>query len=267
MAGTQALEASRTPAFTFKPQDLIMVTTPGERFYSPTVEDEIPDADVMDTALRGVLQSLRVRRTDKGSVVTAGRQRTKRALVVNALLGIPYTGSVNAVFLAIERLKASPMGDRIVEIALKKHGAEGIMLRAFAANSGTEADEEINGVAEDEMRRGGSGCPWDVRARRAQQLIESGQPIERVAESMTDVTVPTLKRWIAKLNAGQTSAEPKKVRTASSRPKAKILKKVFRYAGSAAGLTPRERTLIYFVMGLVTEDGLLSAVPELAPPV
>lgn len=265
MAGTQALDASRAPAFTFKPQDLTLVSAQGERFYSPTVEDPIDDLRVLDVASRGVKLSILVRRdkVNGRSVVVDGRNRVKLALVVNALTGVcPYTGNLYSVLEAIKRLKDSDIGRRIVELALT-WGAEGVMLKAFADNGGSDLDAEANGIATDEMRRGGAGCTWDVRAKRAQQLIEAGQPIESVAANMNGVTVATLKRWIAKLNAGET-LQPKKVRTASSRPKTKDLKRLFKNAGQVSGLTPRERTLIYFVMGVTNEETLLAAVPELA---
>lgn len=267
MAGTQALDASRTPAFTFHPHDLIFVVTPGERFYTPTVDDEIPDADVMDMALRGALQSLRVRRTDAGSVITAGRQRTKRALVVNALLGAhAYDGPLASVREAIARLKNSPMGDRIVEVAMKKHGLDGVMLRAFAANSGSDVDEEINGLVEDEIRRGGSGSPWQVRAQRAQALVEAGQPLERVAECMGGVSVATLRKWIAELSAPV--APPKPVRDpVALRPKLKSMKRIYARAAEAGGLSQREYALLDFFMGRnMDEERLVGIFPELAPP-
>ncbi len=269
--GGQALDASRTPAFTFKPQDLILVTDPKERFYSPTVNDPVSDLDVLDCATRGILVSIRVRRTDRGSIVTAGRQRTKRALIVNALTGVaPYTGDLSSVVDAIERLKDSSIGQRVVELAIKNFEQGGVMLFARAANSGTETEEEANGLVEDEMRRGGSGYPWDVRARRAVQLIERGQPIEVVAAGMQDVTVETLKRWIAKLNAGETSApKPKKERApraTSTRPKFKIVKKLYARAAEVGGLSPREFAILDFVMGKMNEHTLSVIVPELAPP-
>lgn len=266
MAGTQALSASRTPAFTLYPHDLILVTTPGERFYSPTVEDEVSDADVLDVALRGVLQSLRVRRTDAGSVVTAGRQRTKRALVVNALLGAhAYDGLLESVHQAIARLKNSPTGDRIVEIAMKKHGLDGVMLRAFAANSGSDVDEEICGLAEDEMRRGGSGSTWQVRAQRARALVEAGQPLERVAESMGGVSVATLRKWIARLSAP--AAPPKPARAAAARPKMKVVKRIYARAVESGGLSLRECALLDFFAGRsMDEERLVRIFPELAPP-
>lgn len=266
MAGTQALSASRTPAFTLPPHDLILVTTPGERFYSPTVEDAVSDADVLDTALRGVLQSLRVRRTDAGSVVTAGRQRTKRALIVNDLLGAhAYDGPIQAVRDVIERLRGTDLGNRIVEIAMKKHGMNGVMLRAFAANSGSDVDEEICGLAEDEMRRGGSGSTWQVRAIRAQALVEAGQPMERIAESMGGVAVPTLRKWIAKLSAPP--AAPRAKQAATARPKMKVVKRIYARAVESGGLSLRECALLDFFTGRsMDEERLVRIFPELAPP-
>ena len=262
MAGTQALNVSRTPAFTYKPQDLVLVTQPGARFYSATIDDRIDDARVLDIAARGVKVPILVRRTTAGDVVVDGRNRVKRSLVVNHLIGAHlYTGDLLAVREAIERIKGSDLETRIIELAQKRHGDGGVMVKAIANNSGTDAEAEADGLAADEMRRGGSGCTWDVRARRARQLIEAGQPIERVVESMDNVPVPTLRKWIAKLSAGPSTPKAR-IKTTSSRPKAKELKQLF--AGIAnIGFTPREYALIGYFMGTTNREHLVSTVPEL----
>lgn len=265
MAGTQALSASRTPAFTYEPHKLILVTEPGTRFYSDTVNDPISLWRVLDIAARGVKVAMLVRRTDAGDTVVDGRNRVKLGLVVNHLTGVHlYDGDLSSVHECIERIKGTDLETRIIELAQRRHGEGGVMIKALANNSGTDAEAEADGLAADEMRRGGSGYSWEVRARRAQQLIEAGQPIERVVESMDGVTVGTLRKWIAKLNAPP--AAPKPARAATLRPKAKTLKRIFGGKNATPGLSLRESTLILFIMGGQDEAGLFRAFPELATP-
>lgn len=264
MAGTQALDASRTPAFTYEPHALVLVTKPGERFYSPTIEDPIPDSDILDAANRGIKQSLMVRKTPKGDVVVAGRQRTKRALVVNHLLGVKtYAGPIKSVKDAIARLKGTDLEARIVEIAGAKF-PKGLMLKAFAENSGTDLDAEASGIAEDEIRRGGAGTSTQIRAARARQLIEAGYPLEKVAETMQGVTLAMLRRW-AKAAPSSESKAPKK-RGKATRPSAKQLEKALAAAEVAHGRGCDAWNVLAWALGKIDTATFSSAYPHLVEP-
>jgi hypothetical protein len=260
MAGTQALDASRTPAFTYEPDALILVTKPGERFYSPTVEDPIPDGDVLDAVSRGIKLSLLVRKTAHGDVVVAGRQRTKRALVVNHILGVKkYDGPIKSVRDTIARIKGTPIEERIIEIGTAKW-PKGLMLRAFAENGGSDLDAEAAGIAEDEIRRGGSGQNNAIRAARARQLSESGYPIDKIAETMRDVSIVTLRRWINKDPGGKAKAGK---RGKATRPGAAKLKKVIERA-EAANLAQSAIAALQWAAGDITDDQFFDVYPRLA---
>ena len=135
MAGGQALVAQRAPAFSFDPNDLVIIDTPGDPLYQRD-RNELPvtrDA-VIAIALGPPASSLRVRRLPDGrSAVATGRQRTKAALVANAIgAGVKYKGSLPAVKAAIAEFKKDP---EFVERVTGLMRNRPIRLAALAANA------------------------------------------------------------------------------------------------------------------------------------
>src|SRR5262245_38938036 len=87
--------------------DLVLDGIPDER-----LEDDITDERLMNFALSGQLQAVLVRPKNGTLEVVEGRQRVKRALVINHLAGRhAYRGPLKAVQPATARLPARDVGE------------------------------------------------------------------------------------------------------------------------------------------------------------
>lgn len=213
--GGQALDAKRTPAFSFEPNQLVIIDKPGDPLYQRD-RNELPVSreQVLAIALGPPASSIRVRRLEDGTAaVAAGRQRVKSAAVANAIgCGIAYTGKLASVKAAIAEYKKD--ADFVQHVTTLMRGRPRC-LTAQAANDsianvrGMIATE--NALAQVESKRAViQGIQEDVR--------EFEIPVAIVA-ARRGLKVSTVKRYL-KVDLGKPIEKPK-TRGKSTRPSAK----------------------------------------------
>jgi hypothetical protein len=241
-----AFDAKRIDATSWDPNDLTLLTDPKDKLYDKHVEDEVPDEDVLNVAAVGVLQPIVIRKREHSdgrveAVVIAGRQRTKRSLVVNALVGQPYRGSVKAVHAAIKRmttvLASIEIAKRVIAIC-----PEGVRVPAVHRNRGDDASaREIKSVENAFRRR---EDPIVYLADDAQRLSELGRAPEEIAEAMK-CSVATVRRYL-KMDTSKPRKPPQR-RGKATRPSVKQLVSLREKING--GLTEREKALFDWWQG------------------
>lgn len=175
MAGTQALQLARTVAFSASAHDLTLVTDKDDRFYDHRVWEEIADDFILSIALEGVVQSIRAQQRGTDVVVIIGKQRTKACAVIDHLCGAhTYRGNLGPILKAIERLKSSDLGKRIVELV----GSKGVRLtvQVLPPAGGAAKAQKVMAV-ENAHRLADSDAEV---ARKAQRMEVLGVPREEI---------------------------------------------------------------------------------------
>lgn len=239
----QAFDAPRLGGFfSYDPADLTLIVDPKDALYDEKVHEEVPDEDVLNAAAQGIQQSISIRRRGDLTIVTAGRQRTKRALVVNALMGVKYTGPVESVHDAIKRLSTAPKSVEVAKRIVVMMGKDILYVPARGNNEGDEADARIIGFTENAFRR--QDDPVMLRAIEAQRLERLGWDVTRIADKLGPVSIPTVRRW---LNLDLDKSRTKEKRPKLVRPSAVALTKV--HEKIAGKMTKRERVLIDWWLG------------------
>lgn len=254
MAGTQALEAQRAPAFSYAPEDLTLVTDPRDPLYDRRVEGcAVPRERVLDVAIRGVHTPIQVRRRGDDSVVIAGKQRTKAALVCNAIgAGVPYKGHVKAVKVAIEEFGADE--DLVKKVTAFMRGKP-IRVKAMAANSGDDSAARMLMRSENAQRQDDAKAD---RIRDVQEEIEKyATPIAELAIAH-GVSEQTIARW-SKVDLSAPAAAKGK-RGKATRPSAKKVRAVYEALPEGDAL----RVPVGWMLGEVSKADFLKACPDLA---
>lgn len=256
MAGTQALSAARAPAFSFDPRDLVLATDPRDPLFDKSVHKPVYRVDVIDVAIRGIHTPPSVRRRGADSVVVIGRQRTKRAIVANALgAGQLYKGPVKAVQDAIREMGAD--ADFVARVSLLMRGKP-LKVKVVACNSGSESETRMLMRSENSRRQ---VVTKEERIAAAREDSEKyGATAGEIAEA-EGVSVATVKRWLA-----SDPSEPvvdKKARGKSKRPSGKTIDRVFGSDGWTH-LTHREQQLLRWFAGTCADGAFEAVFPELA---
>lgn len=162
--------------------ELVLDGLPDER-----LNDEIADEAILNMAALGQLQPVLVRANGKGLEVVEGRQRVKRALVINHLAGRhAYEGPLSSVKKAINRLTGSNLGKRVIAEAPK-----GIKV-LVTVHRGDEKEAMRAAVAANEHRHDDA---LERKIRKAKRLAKQGFAPEEIAEDF-GVSVATAKRWL-----------------------------------------------------------------------
>lgn len=251
MGGTQALVAARTPAFTFEPNKLTIITDHADPLYDPRLNLPIRRAMLIDIAVRGIHTPISVRRRGKLNIVVAGKQRTKHAVVLNALVaGIKYEGILASVRDAIHEFGAD--ADLVKQLAAFT-GGKPLRIRAVAANSGEDLAARMLMRSENAQRVG------DAKAERIRAIRDEverfGTPVDELAAA-EGVSEATVKRWLK----SDPDAKPKK-RGKATRPGLSAIKKL---AASLNGEAPAFKLALRWVAGEATSADVINELPALA---
>lgn len=228
---------SRVDAFGYAPHDLVLITDKKDDLYDERVEDEVPDEDVLNFASQGQLQNLVVRLRGSDPLVIVGRQRTKRALIINDLVGLhAYKGHVTSVLQATRRIRAN--GDllkAIIEVCPR-----GIKrLTASMRNGGTDGTALGIATAENEYRE---DDPLERKIRRAQRLAELNVTVPEMCTMFKGVHRTTIQRWL-KMNL----SAPAKKKVRAKRPNGKQVADLYEKVKKEG--TKREQEIVAWFLG------------------
>lgn len=187
--------------------ELVLDAIPDER-----LDDPITDERIMNFAVSGQLQAVLVRPHDGKLAVVEGRQRVKRALVINHLVGRhAYRGPLKSVKAAIDRLTGTDIGKRIVEECPRG------MKVLVTVHRGDEQQAIRDSVVANEHR---DDDPLERKVRKAKRLAKQGFSPAEIAGDF-GVSEQTIGRWLAR---DPDAKRVKKMRGATTMPKAKIRK-------------------------------------------
>lgn len=258
MAGTQALRASRTPAFSYDPNDLKISEREGDPLYQRERNElAITRDDVLAIATAGTPSSLKVRRRDDGDYIVTGRQRTKAAAVANELgAGVRYTGSLPAVRDAISEFAKDPDFCSRLTILMRN---KSIRLVATSANHGDDNSVRTVMAIENAYAHG------EAKAAIVRSVIEDSERFSHTAEMISlarKIPLSTVKRWIKK---GLPQNGAKTQRAPSTRPNAKQLRAVFDGMFGPDKVFAQEhypaRVILGWVLGDVEKAQLIAEFP------
>lgn len=237
-----AFNAKRIDGTSWDPAELTLVTDPKDPLYDKHIEEEVPDDAVLNMAAVGVIQPIVIKKRGDDAVVIDGHQRTKRALIINALIGRPYKGKIQAVHDAIERMNTKEESKEVAKRVVV-YCPDGIMVPAVARNRGDDALARAVKASAQAFRR--NEDPVAMAADEAQRHKELGRSPEAIAESMR-LSVATVKRYL-KMDLSKPRA-PKKKRGKATRPNFKQL--VAWREKTNGELTKREICLLDWLMGV-----------------
>lgn len=258
MAQGQALDAQRAPAFSFDPNELVIIDTPGHPLYQKD-RNELPVSReaVIAIAIGPPASSLRVRRLEDGrNGVATGRQRTKAACVANAIgAGVPYTGgTLRAVREAIAEFKKDPeFVERVTTLMRNKP----IRLSALAANAKIA---DVRGMIATENALAQAESKNATIAAVQEDVQKYDIPVNLVAEQR-GLTVGQVKRML-KVDLSAPAAKAK-ARGKSTRPSAKMLTDIAD-ALRAADHDHDAVILLEFAAGKITIAEVIKEWPGLA---
>lgn len=252
MSDVESLVKKGRPSW--EAHELVLDAIPDER-----LEDPISDEAILNFAVAGQLQPCLVRANGRGVEVVEGRQRVKRALVINHLAGRhEYDGELKSVKDAIARLTGSPIGKRVVEEAPK-----GIKV-LVTVHHGDEKEAQRAAIAANEHR---ADDPLDRKIRKAKRLARQGFSEAEIALDF-GVSRATAKRWIA----SDTSKERKQRGKNSTAPsRAKLGSAFEKLTKSTTDAADRWRVLFGWLTGkphgekVYTRADVIGEFPELGP--
>jgi len=160
--GKSKFEAHRLNAFSFDPDDLVLVEEEGRALYDPRVKMPLDEALVLSIMSDGVIEPIVVAKLDEQPIVIDGRQRVRAAREANS------------------RLKAA----RKEPVFVPAHVRDGSPAELFGVT-----------VAANEIRQDDSPV---AKARKLARLLQIGYS-EEMAANKFGVTLQTIKQW-EKLN-------------------------------------------------------------------
>lgn len=233
----KVIGGSRVDAFGYAPHDLVLITDKKDPLYDERVEDEVTDEDVLNFATHGQLQNLVVRVRGNDTVVVVGRQRTKRALIINDLVGAhAYKGHITSVLQAIRRIKANEDLTKAI-ISVCTRGIK--RLTASMRNSGTDGTALGVATVENEYRE---DDPLERKIRRAQRLAELGVTVPEMCTMFRAVHRTTIQRWL-KMNL----SAPAKKKDRAKRPNGKQVAELYDTVKKEG--TKREQEIVAWFLG------------------
>ncbi len=234
---------SRVTAYTFDPQELILLTDSKDPLYDKRVHDPVGREYILNIADLGVETPILVRNRGGQSIVTKGKQRTKAALTLNALTaGVKYTGDIKAVHVAIKEFGADT---EFVKLLTRFTKGRALKIKAVPNNSGDDQRVRLAMRAENAHRRGSELADTISWAREEHEKY--GTSLDDIARA-EGVSVATVKRWTKDTK----ETKPPKKRGKATRPSAKQVAELADRISAQA--TPRERALLHWILG--TSNGV-----------
>lgn len=228
---------SRIDAFGYAPHNLVLITDKKDNLYEERVDDEVTDGDILNFATQGQLQSIVVRMRGNDPIVLAGRQRTKRALIINDLIGLhAYKGHLTSVLTAIRRIRANEKLLKTI-VTVCPHGIKRLV--AAMRNAGTDATALGIATAENEYRE---DDVLERKIRRAQRLAELGTTVEEMCTMFRGVHRTTIQRW---LTTSLSAPAQKKAR--AKRPNGKQVAELYEKVKKDG--TKREAEIVAWFLG------------------
>lgn len=164
----KGIAEGRQDTFRVDPDNLVVVTDPGHPLYDERVHLPLSEDTVLDIMQRGVVVNVIVRRNGNLFEVVDGRQRVRHAIEAN------------------KRFKAAKKKERIfIPVTLRREGDQESASLTVALNEHRTEDTPL------------------VKARKAQRLLNLGEPEESVARSFR-MTKPALRSLLKVLDSDQT---------------------------------------------------------------
>lgn len=223
--GGQQFEASRTVAFSFDPEDLVLIEDPKHPLYDARVTLPLKPEFVANIRALGVVEPVIVRRIDGKPVVIDGRQRVRAARAVNR----------------------EDMGVTIKVPAVVR--------------SGDEADAYTVTVSLNEQRQ---DDPQREKIAKAQRLHQLGRTEGDIALAM-GVSVPTVKRMLkAEVKATKPRAKRGKAKRPPAKAIAKMRDRAQAVIESGSNMPTAVRAALRWAAGDISEEQFLDEIPWLA---
>lgn len=236
----QALDLARgASTYSADPSQLTLVVDPADVFFQKRVNDPVPDGAVLDVAARGVIEPVVVRKRDGESIVIAGRQRTKRVHVVNALVGTPYTGPIVAVREAIKRIEGTELHRTITTLC-----PHGLKVPVIVRADKTEAEALATTTSSDFWRHDDNDRVR--RAEIAQRMALQGFTAAQIAGTMGGkLSAATISRYL-KIDLTKPPTAKKARGKATRPPGRRIDEFAEKYSDT---FTPREKKILAWIRG------------------
>ena len=229
-----------------------------ERLAMPMTEERI-----RNFAVQGQIQAIAARVDGDELVIVEGRQRWKRATVINHVCGAHiYKGKLASVLAAIHAVKGTDLEAVIVD-----HYPNGMKL-ALTVIRGDERSAALKSVAANEQR---DQDPLEMKRRRAQRMASQNFSIDEIREAFGNtISTATVKRWLA---VDLAKPRVKKPRATKKRPGAKRLEALRGILTTIAGRSEPTKAnregITGFALGLawalgeLTVEELKRALPDL----
>ena len=202
------------------PDEFVVITDPKHPSYDERIETvPVTDERIRNFVAVGQVQPVSAVVVGNNLVLNAGRQRWKRATVINHIVGVRmYGGNVGPIWEAIERIKRTPFAKWISDQV-----PDGMKLQ-FSLYRGDEMEAGRASVSENEQR---DEDPREAKIRKAQRMAKQGHQPEDIADAFgfgTDkAAIAKVKRWL-KVDLSKPSTP--KTRGKSTRPSAAKVKAV-----------------------------------------
>lgn len=236
-----------------EPHELAVILDESDPLFDARLYLDIKDEAVLNFAAAGQVQPIAVRARGDEMVIVDGLQRWKRATVINHLAGkCEYVGSVKSISEAIERLKDSPIGRRIVELAPRG------MKLYVSVYRGNEKESLGAKVSANVWREDDAISEY---IRKAQQMARHAFNVEEIAAALGK-SEATIEKY---LNADPDKPAVRKKKGKHVKPGTKRLKELATVAAESEDDDVQSLGVIFgWLAGTKTEADVLAEWPELA---
>jgi Homeodomain-like domain-containing protein len=230
------------------PHELEVVDDPTDPFFDDRNELPVSDERIRNFVLVGQVQPISVKLRGGRLLVNAGRQRWKRATIINHVAGHrAYAGKLQSVLDAIKRIRGTDL-----ETLIADRCSAGMKLQ-FTLYRGDEKEAAGASMSENEQR---DEDPLINKIKRAQRLAKHGHTAQDIAD-YCGVSEQTAKKWLGRdLSAPPATRKP---RAKSTKPSKSVVNDVVIALGD-----PKVGTLLCWVRGESTTEQVLEFYPELA---
>lgn len=234
------------------PEEFKVADDPSDALFDERWDRSIAEERIRNFIIVGQVEPIVVRLDGDDLVIVAGRQRWKRAVVVNHLAGVRlYKGRLRSVLEAIKAFQ----GTDLAKLAGDRCSA-GVKL-TFVLRRGDEADAAGAMVSENEQR---DDDELSVKIARAQRMARGGHTPADLA-TYFGKSEATINRW---LDIDTKAPREKKTRGPSVMPSRKRIAAVLDNGAAEDELSPRERLLLAFAVKGLAADGFKEAFPKLS---
>lgn len=236
-----------------EPHELAVILDEEDPLFDARLYLPIKDEAVLNFAACGQVQPIAVRARGDEMVVVDGLQRWKRAMVINHLAGrCEYTGKIKSIAEAIERLKDSPIGRRIVELAPRG------MKLYVSVYRGDERESLGAKVSANVWREDDAKAEY---IRKAQQMARHAFSVEDIAAALGK-SEATIEKY---LNADPDKPATRKAKGKHVKPGAKRLGEIEDITGNHDDTDIRALAVIFgWLRGRRTEADVIQEWPALA---